>query len=206
MHSTLPILLAASTTLPWLLGGLALVVFAVIVVLIAVKYFGIWFRAYMSSANISLLSLIGMSFRRVDARTIVLGKIMSVQAGIGSEKQTGVTTRRLEAHYLAIPDVSYDLGCKRHIPKIRFNSGNIHAINPTVPGKAGGEITRQNFNIMGKGQVLTYLPDEIFCTPDMRVIPGADFKDLHFAHHSLNLPKQYPNPTEARTGRVKRSG
>jgi uncharacterized protein YqfA (UPF0365 family) len=100
--------LAVSTTLPWLLGGLALVVFAVIVVLIAVKYFGIWFRAYMSSANISLLSLIGMSFRRVDARTIVLGKIMSVQAGIGPEKQTGITTRRLEAHYLAggsVPNV-----------------------------------------------------------------------------------------------------
>ena len=35
---------------------------------------GIWFQAYMSSANISLLSLIGMSFRRVDARMIVQGE------------------------------------------------------------------------------------------------------------------------------------
>ena len=62
----------------------------------------------MSSANISLLSLIGMSFRRVDARLIVQGKIMAVQAGIGAEKETGVTTRRLEAHYLAggnVPNV-----------------------------------------------------------------------------------------------------
>jgi uncharacterized protein YqfA (UPF0365 family) len=42
-----------------------------------------------------------MSFRRVNARTIVLGKIMSMQAGIGSERETGVTTRRLEAHFLA---------------------------------------------------------------------------------------------------------
>jgi uncharacterized protein YqfA (UPF0365 family) len=62
----------------------------------------------MSSANISLLSLVGMSFRRVDARLIVQGKIMAVQAGIGMEKQSGVTTRRLEAHYLAggnVPNV-----------------------------------------------------------------------------------------------------
>ena len=42
-----------------------------------------------------------MTLRRVNARTIVLGKIMSMQAGIGSERDTGVTTRRLEAHYLA---------------------------------------------------------------------------------------------------------
>jgi uncharacterized protein YqfA (UPF0365 family) len=62
----------------------------------------------MSSANISLLSLIGMSFRRVDARLIVQGKIMAVQAGIGAEKDTGVSTRRLEALYLAggnVPNV-----------------------------------------------------------------------------------------------------
>ena len=94
--------------LPWLVGVLALIVFAAIAAAIVLNYGGIWFRAYMSSANISLLSLIGMSFRRVDARIIVQGKIMAVQAGIGAEKQTGVTTRRLEAHYLAggnVPNV-----------------------------------------------------------------------------------------------------
>ena len=62
----------------------------------------------MSNANISPLSLIGMSFRRVNARIIVQGKIMAVQAGVGLEKLTGVTTRRLEAHFLAggnVPNV-----------------------------------------------------------------------------------------------------
>ena len=83
-------------------------VFAVIVVAIFINYCGIWFQAYMSSANVSLLSLIGMSFRRVNARTIVQGKIMAVQAGIAQDSHTGVTTRRLEAHYLAggsVPNV-----------------------------------------------------------------------------------------------------
>ena len=62
----------------------------------------------MSNANISLLSLIGMSLRQVDARVIVQGKIMAMQAGIGTEPGTGITTRRLEAHYLAggnVPNV-----------------------------------------------------------------------------------------------------
>jgi uncharacterized protein YqfA (UPF0365 family) len=87
--------------LPWFIGVAVLLFLAVIVVVVAWNYAAIWFRAYMSSANISLLSLIGMSFRRVDSRTIVQGKIMAVQAGIGAEENTGVTTRRLEAHYLA---------------------------------------------------------------------------------------------------------
>ncbi len=49
-----------------------------------------------------------MSFRQVNARTIVQAKIMAVQAGIGTERVTGITTRRLEAHYLAggnVPNV-----------------------------------------------------------------------------------------------------
>ena len=101
MYGVLPVLLAAPSPLPWLAGVLALIVFAAVIAAIILNYGGIWFRAYMSNANISLLSLIGMSFRRVDNRVIVQAKIMAVQAGVGLEKKTGVSTRRLEAHYLA---------------------------------------------------------------------------------------------------------
>jgi len=89
-----------------------LAVLAVFLFLIAVagvillfSYFGIWFQAYMSGANISLWSLVGMTFRRVPSRLIVQAKIMATQAGLGSERETGITTRRLEAHYLAGGDV-----------------------------------------------------------------------------------------------------
>jgi uncharacterized protein YqfA (UPF0365 family) len=105
MHCALPILLAAVNPLPWIIGGIVAVVFILIAVAIVWNYAAIWFRAYMSSANISLLSLVGMSFRRVNTQVIVSGKIMAVQAGIGMEKHTGVSTRRLEAHYLAGGDV-----------------------------------------------------------------------------------------------------
>ena len=55
----------------------------------------------MSNARITMASLVGMSLRQVNARTIVQAKIMAMQAGIGTDPQAGITTRRLEAHYLA---------------------------------------------------------------------------------------------------------
>jgi uncharacterized protein YqfA (UPF0365 family) len=55
----------------------------------------------MSNARVSMFSLIGMSLRQVHARTIVEAKIMAMQAGVGTDPATGITTRRLEAHYLA---------------------------------------------------------------------------------------------------------
>ncbi len=110
MDYGLPILLAqgAGGTLPWLVGGVVLVLFAIVFAVIALMYGQIWFQAYMSSANISIYSLVGMSFRRVNARLIVQAKIMTIQSAIGPERQTGITTRRLEAHYLAggnVPNV-----------------------------------------------------------------------------------------------------
>ncbi len=86
------------------LGGLILLALAIV----ALTYGKLWFQAYMSNARVSLLSLVGMSLRQVNARVIVQSKIMAIQAGIGADPHTGITTRRLEAHYLAggnVPDV-----------------------------------------------------------------------------------------------------
>ncbi len=107
MPIQIPVLFAAQAT-PWVIGGVVLVVIAIVVVAVFVTYFKIWFQAYMSSASVSLMSLVGMSFRRVNSRIIVQGKVMAVQAGIAQDSHTGVTTRRLEAHYLAggsVPNV-----------------------------------------------------------------------------------------------------
>ncbi len=82
-------------------GTIVFILFVLLMVFVFYKYGSIWFQAYMSNANVRLLSLVAMSFRQVDARVIVQGKIMAMQAGIGSERESGVTTRRLEAHYLA---------------------------------------------------------------------------------------------------------
>ncbi len=105
MIADLPILFAQEALKDFgpamVVGTIVFILFVLLMVFVFYKYGSIWFQAYMSNANVSLLSLIAMSFRQVDARVIVQGKIMAMQAGIGSERESGVTTRRLEAHYLA---------------------------------------------------------------------------------------------------------
>jgi uncharacterized protein YqfA (UPF0365 family) len=85
---------------------LVLVGFAIIVCIFLAKYFNLWLQAKMTSASITILELVGMSFRKVNPNIIVRSKIMAYQAGL-SEKD-GITTRALEAHYLAggnVPNV-----------------------------------------------------------------------------------------------------
>ena len=83
-----------------------ILVFLVLVAVIVVFNFGaIWLQAYMSNARVSFFSLLGMKLRQIDLRTIVDAKIMAMQAGVGTDPHTGITTKRLEAHYLANGDV-----------------------------------------------------------------------------------------------------
>ncbi|MDD3469932.1 MAG: flotillin-like protein FloA [Thermoguttaceae bacterium] len=89
----------------WVVGGffglLGLVLF--LFILINGK---LWFQAYMANAGVGILELVGMGFRQVPTTLIVEAKIMANQSGIG--KELGISTRRLEAHYLAggnVPNV-----------------------------------------------------------------------------------------------------
>jgi uncharacterized protein YqfA (UPF0365 family) len=97
----LPTLFAAIP--PVLIGALiAIGVFMLAVLGILVLLYGnIWFQAYMSNARVSFLSLVGMSLRQVNARQIVQARIMAMQSGIGQDRNNAISTRRLEAHYLA---------------------------------------------------------------------------------------------------------
>jgi uncharacterized protein YqfA (UPF0365 family) len=95
-------MLFAANVAPWfVIGGIVLVIFAVLMVILVFVYGNLWFQAYMSRAGVTIWDLIGMSFRQVPARMIVQSKVMAVQSGIGSDRQMGITTRRLEAHFLA---------------------------------------------------------------------------------------------------------
>jgi uncharacterized protein YqfA (UPF0365 family) len=84
--------------------GLGLI-FALIALAVILNFGGLWLRAYTSNAHVSFFDLIGMKLRQVNASTIVDGKIMAMQAGVGTDPDTGITTKRLEAHYLAGGDV-----------------------------------------------------------------------------------------------------
>ena len=73
--------------------------FALIALAIFVRYFQLWIQSKSTSAGISIFDLLGMTFRKVKPAVIVRSKIMAVQAGLGEE--TGITSKSLEAHYLA---------------------------------------------------------------------------------------------------------
>jgi uncharacterized protein YqfA (UPF0365 family) len=85
------------------LGGAGLLIglFLLIAAIAFAAYGKLWFQAYMSNADVSILALIGMGFRQVNSRLIVQAKIMASQAGLDIGRRNGISTQRLEAHYLA---------------------------------------------------------------------------------------------------------
>jgi len=88
--------------------GALMIVLLVISGLIALVCIGLiwnfgslWLQAMMSGADVSMRSLIGMYFRQVRSSVIVNAKIMAAQAGLDIDRRAGISTQRLEAHYLA---------------------------------------------------------------------------------------------------------
>ena len=69
------------------------------------RYISLWVQAFMSNAKVSPFDMVGMGLRQVNPRVIVDAKIMAMQAGVGTDPETGITTKRVEAHYLAGGDV-----------------------------------------------------------------------------------------------------
>jgi len=87
--------------LPVIVGGMLLFVVLAVMAVVFYSYGSIWFQAFMSEADVTMLSLIGMGFRQVNQRLIVKAKVMAKQAGLDIGKRSGISTNRLEAHYLA---------------------------------------------------------------------------------------------------------
>jgi uncharacterized protein YqfA (UPF0365 family) len=82
-----------------LLGFLGL--FALVCLAVLWNFGSLWLQAMMSGADVSMSSLIGMYFRQVRSSVVVNAKIMAAQAGLDIDRKNGISTERLEAHYLA---------------------------------------------------------------------------------------------------------
>ncbi len=94
----------------FVIGGIAVAILVALVMSLVLFHYGtLWIQAYMSGADVRMMSLIGMSFRRVKPRLIVTAKIMGRQAGLSIDRQLGMSTARLEAHFLAGGDVMHVL-------------------------------------------------------------------------------------------------
>lgn len=90
-----------NNTVYWIAGVVIALLVALVMVVVAINYGKLWLQAYVSNARVSMLSLIGMSLRQVNARVIVESLIMAKQAGVGTDAETEITCQQLEAHYLA---------------------------------------------------------------------------------------------------------
>jgi len=82
---------------------IAVILFTIVATLVAfvvfARYFRLWIQSVTTGAGIGIFDLLGMTFRKVNPSVIVRSKIMAVQAGLGED--TGITSKALEAHYMA---------------------------------------------------------------------------------------------------------
>lgn len=80
----------------WQLALAAVVVLAVLVIAaLGGPLFSLYVQAVSSDAKVTMIDLIGMRLRKVDARVVVLSRIRAVKFGLD------LSTEQLEAHYLA---------------------------------------------------------------------------------------------------------
>jgi len=87
-------------------ASIIVMIFGLIFVAVFFRYIGLWIQCKMTRAAISFPNLVMMSFRKVNPTIMVRSKIMAVQAGLTQEYP--ISTRQLEAHYLAggsVPNV-----------------------------------------------------------------------------------------------------
>ena len=80
-------ILSAADNIGWVLLGVGVVGLFLLVALFVISSYGkLWLQAFMSGADVTV---------------IVTAKVMAAQAGLDIDRRTGISTARLEAHYLA---------------------------------------------------------------------------------------------------------
>ncbi|NOX59492.1 MAG: flotillin-like protein FloA [Planctomycetes bacterium] len=88
-------ILMEGNNLWWIVGGIAVLGILIFLVFI-LNVVSIWIQAWLTRADVGLLDLATMRFRKVNPSTIVTNKIALVKAGMSEIK-----TAQLESHYLA---------------------------------------------------------------------------------------------------------
>ena len=83
-----------------------IVIVGLVVFALCARLISLWIQCWACKANIRMVDLIFMGFRKVNPSVIVRAKIIAVQAGLTDSYQ--ISTRDLESHYLAggnVPNV-----------------------------------------------------------------------------------------------------
>ena len=88
-------------TVWYLIGAAVVLIAAFVLVIVMFSYGKLWLQAVMSNAHVSMFSLVGMSFARFTRGRLSKRRSWRCRPRVGGDPETGITTRRLEAHYLA---------------------------------------------------------------------------------------------------------
>jgi uncharacterized protein YqfA (UPF0365 family) len=79
----------------WIAIAVVAGIFVLIFIAFLLQFLGLWIQATVSNASVSLFDMIGMRFRKVDLRAVVINRIRAVKAGMD------IPTNAIETHYLA---------------------------------------------------------------------------------------------------------
>lgn len=90
----IPAVLAISTPV-WIAIGVVGTVIVLALFFMVGQFIGLWFQAKLSGANVRLIDMIGMRFRKVNINMVVLNRIRAVKSGLE------ISTNDLETHYMA---------------------------------------------------------------------------------------------------------
>jgi uncharacterized protein YqfA (UPF0365 family) len=83
-------------------------VMLLVATIMLISFGSLWLQAVSAQADVSMFSLLRMWLCQVSPATIVRGKIMAKQSGLSIDRRNGISTDRLESHYLAggnVPNV-----------------------------------------------------------------------------------------------------
>lgn len=116
--------------------GIVGFVFAAIIL----KFFGLWLKARVSQAGVSMANLVGMWIRRVSTNLIVDARISIIKAGLS------ITTDELEAHYLAGGDIINVVKALIAADKANIELSFQHAAAIDLAGRNVEEAVRTSVN------------------------------------------------------------
>lgn len=179
MTNLLPFLVVSKEVMT--IGIVIGIIFLILFLLLLFKYGWLYIQALASDAHVGLMELVGMTFRRVNARIIVESRIMAKKAGLDYE------TAPLEAHYLARGNVQSVIRALIAADKAKIDLGFDRACAIDLAGRDVLEAVRTSVNpkvidcpdpSKGKQEIAAVAKDGIQLKAKARVTVRANIERL----------------------------
>jgi len=126
------------------LAGL-FVLAAILIWIVVLRIGNLWLQAVMSQTPVTALEILGMRFRRVDARVVVKALIMATQAGVE------VTCRQMESAYLQGVDLEKLTLAMIHAKKQGMESTFDELVAADLENRLAEKLDRQVDSVAGTG-------------------------------------------------------